>query len=292
MKIVFINKLGNFLSIIVVVVLILSTLSMTSATIIENNKIINQNLSENSNFNYIDITVEEAYILLTDTSNGIQIPIDVRTDDEWKTEHIVTPSPENPKHHCYFDWDTEEILNEFITLYDGNEIIIYCKSGGRSRNAAEILVENNFSGIIYNMLGGITAWKEFGYPTMPNTPPDLPSISGDSTGKPETSYDYTFNSVDQDGDDVFICVDWNDTTGELCYGPFSSDQDVILNYTWAVEGTYIIKAKATRDIYGDESNWSTLEVQMPKLILKYLLMDWISERFPIFFQFLESRKND
>jgi rhodanese-related sulfurtransferase len=265
MKIIYTNKNSYLFSILLVVVLIFSTLSITSATIIENNTILNQNSNENSKFNYIDITVEEAYILLTDTSNGIQIPIDVRLDDEWKTEHIDTPSPENPRHHCSCAWASQEILDEFISIFEGNEIIVYCRSGVRSRDASDLLVENNFSGIIYNMLGGINAWKDAGYPTMPNTPPDLPSISGDSTGKPETSYDYTFNSVDQDGDDVFICVDWNDTTGELCYGPFSSDQDVILNHTWAEEGTYIIKAKA-RDIYGDESNWSTLEVQMPKQI--------------------------
>jgi rhodanese-related sulfurtransferase len=263
MKIVFTNNLRNFLSILFIVALIFSTLSVTSATILENNTILNQNSNENSKFYYIDITVEEAYILLTDTSNGIQIPIDVRLDSEWKVEHIDTPSPENPRHHCSCAWSNQEILDEFISIFEGNEIIIYCRSGVRSRDASELLVENNFSGIIYNMLGGINAWKDAGYPTMPNTPPDLPSISGDSTGKPETSYDYTFNSIDQDGDDVFIFVDWNDTTGEQLYGPFSSNQDVILNHTWVEEGTYIIKAKA-RDIYGDESNWSTLEVQMPK----------------------------
>ena len=47
--------------------------------------------------NYFDINVNEAWNLLNDTSNGIQIPIDVRTNNEWKSEHILTPKPENPK---------------------------------------------------------------------------------------------------------------------------------------------------------------------------------------------------
>ena len=49
---------------------------------------------------YTNITVEQAWNFLTNTSNGIQIPIDVRYDNEWAVEHIDTPAPENPRHHC------------------------------------------------------------------------------------------------------------------------------------------------------------------------------------------------
>ncbi len=48
---------------------------------------------------YIDITVQEAWNLLNNLSNGIQIPIDVRTDGEWRGERIDTPYPENPIHY-------------------------------------------------------------------------------------------------------------------------------------------------------------------------------------------------
>lgn len=119
--------------------------------------------------NLIDITVEEAWNLLTDTTNGIQIPIDVRTDEEWKTEHIDTPKPENPIHHSYLEWADPNILQDFISTYDGQEIIVYCKVGGRSKAAANILIENNFNGVVYNMLGGITDWKNKGYPTDGHT---------------------------------------------------------------------------------------------------------------------------
>lgn len=40
---------------------------------------------------YTDISVDEAWALLNNASNGIQIPIDVRTDPEWIPEHIDTP---------------------------------------------------------------------------------------------------------------------------------------------------------------------------------------------------------
>ena len=83
-------------------------------------------------FEYTDISVEEAWTLLNDTSNGIQLPIDVRTDAEWASEHIDVNPPENPRHHCSCEWSNQSILQEFITSYEDKEIILYCLSGGRS----------------------------------------------------------------------------------------------------------------------------------------------------------------
>ena len=121
---------------------------------------VNGNISEKSTADgYTDITVDEAWNLLSDTSNGIQIPIDVRSDSEWIGEHIDTPFPENPRHHNFYEWDDYDVLQNFLSKYEGQEIIVYCRSGGRSVSAINILVDNGFSGTIYNMLGGITAWN-------------------------------------------------------------------------------------------------------------------------------------
>ena len=131
-----------------------------------------------SNIPIIDITVDEAWELLNDTSNGIQIPIDVRTEAEWKTEHIDTPYPENPQHHDYLEWSDPNVLQDFISTYDGQQIILTCGVGGRSKNAAIILAENNFKGVIYNMLGGLTEWKKQGYPTEGYTTLQIMNIQG------------------------------------------------------------------------------------------------------------------
>ena len=115
---------------------------------------------------YTNIDVGEAWDFLTDTANGIQIPIDVRTNSEWKDEHIDTSIPENPRHYSLSLLQDETLLQKFMVLYDSIEIILYCKSGGRSAQAAGILVGNEFNGTIYNMLGGITAWNAAGHPTI------------------------------------------------------------------------------------------------------------------------------
>jgi len=112
---------------------------------------------------YTNITVEQAYTLLTNSSNGIQIPIDVSSNSEWAVAHIDTPSPEHPQHWPYLQNGVN--LTAFLELYQGKEIILYCKAGVRSNTAANLLVEHHFNGTIYNMLGGVDAWVRAGYPT-------------------------------------------------------------------------------------------------------------------------------
>ena len=46
-------------------------------------------------------------------------------------------------------------------------------------------------------------------------------------------------------------------------GPYTSGEGLSKNYAWTEKGTYTIQVKA-KDIYGEESDWTTLEVSMPK----------------------------
>jgi rhodanese-related sulfurtransferase len=234
--------------------------------------------------NYIDITAEEAWNLLNDTSNGLQIPIDVRTDNEWKSEHINTPKPENPRHHNFFEWDDQEILTDFMTLYNGNEIIVYCRTGSRSVSAINILIDNGFNGIIYNMLGGITDWKSSGFPIIGNQPPDKPDISGKVNGKVGETYEYGFIANDPENDTIYYYINWSDNSTEDWIGPYNSGTEVIITHNWTEQGIYLIQAKV-RDKYGDESNWSTLEINMPeeqKFARISNLFIWIMEKIFIF----------
>lgn len=209
---------------------------------------------------YSNITVHQAWELLTNTSNGLQIPIDVRYDHEWIAAHIDTPYPENPHH--WPNLQNGEKLSEFLVTYQGKEIILYCKAGSRSKTAASLLVQNNFDGVIYNMLGGIDAWSVAGYPTKANQPPDVPTITGEIKGKAGTEYQYTFNSTDIDQDAISYYVNWSDMTSDELTGPHQSGEAVTLGHTWAEKGTYTIKAKAI-DGYNAESDWATLTITMP-----------------------------
>ncbi len=48
--------------------------------------------------------------------------------------------------------------------YKDTEIIVYCRTGGRSQQGSLFLVNQNFTKV-YNMVGGITAWEAIGYET-------------------------------------------------------------------------------------------------------------------------------
>ncbi len=97
-----------------------------------------------------------------------------------------------------------------------------------------------------------------------NEPPTAPDIDGPTSGKPGVEYPYNLCSTDPDGDDIFYCIDWGDGSGEVCIGPYPSGVcPPPVSHTWSEQGIYIIKAKA-KDTHDAESEWSTLEVTMPK----------------------------
>jgi hypothetical protein len=115
-----------------------------------------------------------------------------------------------------------------------------------------------------------------------NQPPNIPMIDGQTSGKAGAEYEYTFNAVDPDGDDVKYFIDWGDNTIGEWTGFNVSGTDVKVKHTWSEEGTYNITARA-KDIYGLEGPEGTLEVTMPKnkpSVFIFNLFGWLLERFP------------
>lgn len=200
----------------------------------------------------INITVHEAWDLLTDTGNGIQIPIDIRSEEQWNESFIDTPWPEHPR---WFG-DIENFMEEF----DGEEVVIYCTSGYRSLLACYVLCDAGFNGTVYNMIGGITAWIEEGYPIRNNTPPYAPVIIGEHprarqpTKGPTKSY--TITTIDPDDDKIYLLINWHDGTYEGWIGPYDSGEEVTINHTFSAMGEYCVEAKA-KDMFNAEGPWGT-----------------------------------
>jgi C1A family cysteine protease len=116
--------------------------------------------------------------------------------------------------------------------------------------------------------------------------PDIPTITGPTSGKPETVYNFTFKSIDPDGDDLYYYIDWDDDNIEEWIGPYSSNEDVIVNHTWSEEGTYTISAKV-KDDYDMESDWGELSITIPRKRSSYYSMFLqFLERFPLLERFL------
>ncbi|MBA7494591.1 Thiosulfate sulfurtransferase GlpE [subsurface metagenome] len=99
---------------------------------------------------YTDISPEESYDMISQQEVMI---LDVRTQDEYYSGHIpdalLIPLSE-----------LESRLDELDTA---DHILIYCRSGKRSEEAAQILVTNNFIHV-YNMEDGIVQWQAQSFP--------------------------------------------------------------------------------------------------------------------------------
>jgi len=112
-----------------------------------------------------DITPQEAFNLIQENQDNPDfIIIDVRTPEEFTEEHIEDA--------INLDYHSENFQNELDKLDKNKTYLIYCRSGGRSRNALDIMVELDFREA-YNMTGGIIQWVEEGLPTIRGTPTQI-----------------------------------------------------------------------------------------------------------------------
>ncbi len=82
--------------------------------------------------------------------------LDVRTPEEWQ-EGIIEGAIKS-------NFYAEDFSSQLKNLDPNKPVYVYCKSGGRSGKAANQLKEMGFT--VYNLEGGITAWKKEGKSTV------------------------------------------------------------------------------------------------------------------------------
>jgi len=105
-----------------------------------------------------DITPQEAFTLIQNNQNNPDFVIlDVRTPEEFAEEHI--------ENAINLDFRSENFQDELNILDKDKTYLIYCRSGGRSGSALDMMAELNFREV-YNMLGGINQWRAEGLPTV------------------------------------------------------------------------------------------------------------------------------
>lgn len=97
-----------------------------------------------------------------------------------------------------------------------------------------------------------------------NMPPEKPQRpSGQASGKIGTTYLYSTETTDADGDQVYYLWDWDDGTYSDWLGPYASGATATAQKSWNQQGTYAVRVKA-KDVYDAESVWSDpLSVTMP-----------------------------
>ncbi len=99
---------------------------------------------------YTNVSVAEAKQMIE--TNPDLVIVDVRSQDEYNRGHI-----ENA-----VSISKNELESRIGELDSERATLVYCVSGWRSAAACQILIDNGFVSV-YNMLGGITAWRSAGY---------------------------------------------------------------------------------------------------------------------------------
>lgn len=97
-------------------------------------------------------------------------------------------------------------------------------------------------------------------------PPSSPSVNGPTEGKAGSQYEYIISTIDQDDDLVYYTINWDDGVVEKYIGPYNSGEKIIITHTWDRRGSYSLKVKS-HDIWGAQSEWTTISVTMPKFKL-------------------------
>lgn len=82
--------------------------------------------------------------------------LDVREQNEYDTVHIAGIDLLIP---------LGEINQRYSELPQDKEIVVTCRSGGRSARATQFLIEKGYNAV--NMAGGILAWYREDLPTEP-----------------------------------------------------------------------------------------------------------------------------
>jgi hypothetical protein len=134
--------------------------------------------------------------------------------------------------------------------------------------------------------GGLWTRKIYKFSTVENFPPGAPTIIGETEGKVGVEYEYTFNAVDPDGDDVKYFVDWDDgDPEETGFNP--SGDDVKLKNTWNSKGTYTITAYAedTNGLVGPEGTLIVI-IKKGKSRAINTPFQWFLEQHPYLFPIL------
>lgn len=90
-----------------------------------------------------------------------------------------------------------------------------------------------------------------------------PTIKNHINKESDIEYESTILSTDLNGDEPEYYIDWSDNTNEDCIDLYISSSEASVKHNWPKKINYTIKAK-TRDIHNAESDWTTLEVSMPK----------------------------
>jgi hypothetical protein len=148
----------------------------------------------------------------------------------------TTTDPEGDMIFYLFDWGDGE-YSDWIGPYNSGETVT------ASHTWTE-LGEYDIRVRARDEWGCVCTWSDVKpFPIVENTEPNIPTITGPSTGRIGTPCEFTIVTDDPDGQDVYYDIFWGNA-GSGDEGPFPSGEEQIFEHTWTKTGRFTIKVKA------------------------------------------------
>lgn len=97
----------------------------------------------------MNLTQEEWSVQLRQDDNAVIL--DVRTAEEWEDGII-------PNAHMIDIYKGQEFITDVDQLDKTKNYYVYCKAGGRSQQACQIMNQMGFANT-YNLIGGMMQWQ-------------------------------------------------------------------------------------------------------------------------------------
>ncbi|HPG40779.1 MAG TPA: rhodanese-like domain-containing protein [bacterium] len=107
-------------------------------------------------FCYTDVTPADVHTRLV--RGDTLLLLDVREQSEYRAGHIAEPEGQLPLTPALMPWSSGVLEANYQLLPWDMDIIVYCRSGGRSKSASLFLEGKGFTRI-FNMTGGFTSWS-------------------------------------------------------------------------------------------------------------------------------------
>ncbi len=164
------------------------------------------------------------------------------------TYTFTSTDPENNTLKYEIDWDNNGTIEQTLPATG------YVNSGTSQSQA------NNWSGTgtktfrarAVDVSGAASAWTTYNVnitiPPATNSAPSAPTVTGPSSGNPDTSYTFTIRSTDPESDQVRYEIDWdmNGTQDELvpASGYTTSGTSLTASHSWTGTGTKTFQVRA------------------------------------------------
>lgn len=215
------------------------------------------------------ITAESCYVGCPEPDPNVigNLGIDLLTDPSFGASVGVIASARSP--YGSSDWPNNPGGSDQI-IYEFNKNLIKNKEKiGEALYNSKYYCNYNYGWDHFAEYLDLFTFNLFGDPSLTlegaieNNPPEKPTILGEEMGAIHTEYYYTIVTTEPENDEVSYYVDWGDESVIEWTRYLPSGAEYNVSHIWDSVGSYQIRVKA-KDSYGVESDWSTLEVRMPK----------------------------